>query len=77
VRNVKVTQFVKTSLEDIKDQLQFRTESEAIYYLLRVYEMFAEQVSVTYYLQCREHYKVEKEAEENEENMVEKWTFNP
>lgn len=74
MRNVKVTQFVKTSLEDIKEQLQFKTESEAIYYLLCVYEMYADQVSVAHYLQCRDDYKVAKDAEWN---LPENWDDAP
>lgn len=77
VRNVKVTQFVKTSLEDIKEQLQFRTESEAIYYLLRVYDVFSDQVCVNQYLQWRESYQIEKEAEDAEESMTEEYVYNP
>ncbi|MCY9543473.1 hypothetical protein [Paenibacillus alvei] len=75
MRSVKVMEFVKEGLENLKDELDFKSESEVIYYLLQIYYTRKAEITLMEHIEYRQTYKVEREVEVsrgNEEEYEEK-----
>lgn len=68
MRSVKVLDFVKEMLEEMKDELDFKSESEVIYYLLQVFHTYKSEITLMEHVEYRDTYKVEKEREETTKN---------
>lgn len=71
MRSIRVYQFVKDNLENLKDELDLKSESELIYYLTVVFFEFREQITLNEHLRIRSDYLFQKDSEDTEKAALE------